>query len=308
MSLNWQSVPGNFDDYLYNFLVPLEAATTQQRWQPTLVNGDITIGIGFDLKAGGKPAQDAVLDELGFDPRTVALDPANPPPSGPALIEFTYISAIRSAIAAGNLPQLNVLMQARAQVASTNVAYAQFLAQPPRTSFAFQNDTEVREVFDTLWPNVYSPYISRHYPSLASDAGFQNSLELVALASLVWNGGPGILGTEKAGLGQAIASGNRAEAWFQIRYQRNPHQDPAVARRRYYESQVFGLFDNPGAPTYAEAVQAYQMLTQHRSTIIPYETIFGADPDGSSGSASVPSAAPSVAPNAVVSFPIDRRP
>jgi hypothetical protein len=89
MSLNWQPVAGNFDDFLYNFLKPLEAATATQRQQPTLVNGNVTIGIGFDLKAGGKPVQDAVLDELGFDPQTVAFATVSPPPSGPALIEFT---------------------------------------------------------------------------------------------------------------------------------------------------------------------------------------------------------------------------
>src|SRR5260370_17731551 len=132
-------------------------------------------------------------------------------------------------------------MLARSQVAATNQAYANFLPQPARTSFAFQNDTEVRAVFDSLWPTVYSTYITQHYPSLAGDAGFQNSLERVALASLVWNGGTGILGSEKTGLGKAIASGNRAEAWFQIRYSTNLHQAPDVARRTSYAPQLFVL-------------------------------------------------------------------
>ena len=35
MSLNWRSVTGNFVDYLYNFLVPLEASTAIKRQQPS---------------------------------------------------------------------------------------------------------------------------------------------------------------------------------------------------------------------------------------------------------------------------------
>lgn len=282
MSLHWQAVPAqDFETYLYNFLVPLEAASAQQRLQTSLVNGDITIGVGFDLKAGGKVVQDAVLDELGFDPATVALGANAAPAGGPALIEFTYIQAIRSAIAAGNVAQLNQLMAGRAQTAATDAAYAAFLPEPPRVTFSFQDDDEVRSVFNTLWENYYSGKILNRYPALglATDAAFQNSRELLAIASIVWNAGPAAFGQ---GLSGAIASGNRALAWFQIRYGTNPGLAPEVARRRYYESQVFGLFDTPNAPTYSEAVQAYQTLTQYRGRIIYYEDTLGADPDGAS--------------------------
>ena len=40
------------------------------------------------------------------------------------------------------------------------------------------------------------------------------------------------------------------------------------------ESQVFGLFQNPAAPTWAETVQAYQMLALHRDAITVYDNTF----------------------------------
>ena len=74
MALNWRTaaIPANdtFVDVLYRFLVPLEAATPQQRHNVLPVpppNGNPTIGIGFDLIAGRKPVQDGVLIGMGFN-------------------------------------------------------------------------------------------------------------------------------------------------------------------------------------------------------------------------------------------------
>lgn len=84
-------------------------------------------------------------------------------------------------------------------------------------------------------------------------------------------------------LSQALLSGNRAEAWFQIRYGSadNGNNGNGVVRRRYVDSQLFGLYADPSAPTETEALQAYQMLTANRSTIMDYELRFGSDPYGS---------------------------
>jgi len=64
-----------------------------------------------------------------------------------------------------------------------------------------------------------------------------NSGAWEALASLFFNGS-NTIGT---GLLTALADNNKAEAWYQIRYQTNSAQDPGVATRRYQESQLFGL-------------------------------------------------------------------
>ena len=54
MTINWHPTSGSlFIDALYNYLQPLEAATLDQRLYPSLVDGNVTIGVGFDLKTAG---------------------------------------------------------------------------------------------------------------------------------------------------------------------------------------------------------------------------------------------------------------
>jgi len=97
-------------------------------------------------------------------------------------------------------------------------------------------------------------------------ADWESCRERVALISLAYNGGPGLLTTK---IGEAIASGNRAEAWFEIRYDLN--KNGSYTNRRYREADVFGLYDNPTAPTLDESKQIYRMFTQHRDVILNYE-------------------------------------
>jgi len=61
MALNWQApTGGNFDDTFYAFLKVMEGNTLA----PVPVNGNPTIGVGFDLVAGEKSVQDSVLEGL----------------------------------------------------------------------------------------------------------------------------------------------------------------------------------------------------------------------------------------------------
>ncbi|MHB8549236.1 MAG: hypothetical protein ACYDAZ_08765, partial [Thermoplasmataceae archaeon] len=103
---------------------------------------------------------------------------------------------------------------------------------------------------------------------------FYNSLHETGPDALI---GPRLL--------SALAAGNRAEAWYEIRYDTNkdslnasaPSDAPGIAKRRYYESQTFGLFSNPVTPSWSDTVQAYQMLTAHRDRILAYDTLYGAE-------------------------------
>jgi len=66
---------------------------------------------------------------------------------------------------------------------------------------------------------------------------------------------------------------NRAEAWYQIRYQSN--SDGKHAPRRIAESNLFSLYDNPGqGVSEAEAKEVLRMYTVHRTEIQAYETKF----------------------------------
>ena len=108
----------------------------------------------------------------------------------------------------------------------------------------------------------------------------RNTNEYVALVSLYYNGKP----KEYDALGQvikhnlvgsklltALKTENRAEAWYEIRY--NSNANGIHANRRYTESDLFGLFENTQT-TEPEAKAIYRMYTAHRETILRYEQDF----------------------------------
>jgi Ca2+-binding RTX toxin-like protein len=91
------------------------------------------------------------------------------------------------------------------------------------------------------------------------------SYERIALLSLHFNL-PSLIGPS---LQSAIRNGNRAEAWFQIRYASNA--DLIQSKRRYAESTLFGLYQNPASVSEDEAESAYRMFQSHRDAIFRYE-------------------------------------
>lgn len=284
----------SFTNLLYNFLIPLEAPTLTERLTLTPVIGaqgqsDLTIGVGFDLRAGGTVVQTKVFEALGFSETVVTLIEAGQPldTSDPNYseekIEYGYLKQLISDIKLGTTAaaaDMNNVMQERYQTYETNAAYQTFVDGTAQSGvsqhslFSFASDAEVYGVFQQLWSQYYEPQILNIFPDLKG-TDFQGSREEEVLADLIWNGGPGLLGP---GLQSAINTGNRAEAWFQIRYLSNASGNTVAAERRYYDAQTFGLFDDPSAPTADEALQAYQMLSAHRSTIIQYELAFGTNP------------------------------
>jgi hypothetical protein len=105
-----------------------------------------------------------------------------------------------------------------------------------------------------------------------------DSRERAALVSLAYANPSTLLGDK---LMSAIASGNRAEAWYEIRYHSNGEGLATVggtATRRFYESELFGLYgegitaSNIGD---SDAKAVFRMYTQHRDAINAYESQFG---------------------------------
>jgi len=126
-----------------------------------------------------------------------------------------------------------------------------------------------------------------------------NSKEYVAVMSMFYNG-EGTVRSTKRLLANAIKNGNRAEAWYEIRYGTNadgwnainndlsPYSGvgAGIAKRRYEESQLFGLYGDSTQPGYdplKEAKDAYRMFTLHRENILKYEAMYGVNPDGTVG-------------------------
>jgi GH24 family phage-related lysozyme (muramidase) len=66
------------------------------------------------------------------------------------------------------------------------------------------------------------------------------SREFLALLSLYYNL-PGLIGP---GLKAALKNRHRPKAWYQIRHNSNGGKDYGIAKRRYYEASLFGLYDD----------------------------------------------------------------
>lgn len=137
------------------------------------------------------------------------------------------------------------------------------------TQFRFGNAGQVRKALDRIAPS---------YDARIDDwiAGIPESREREALFSLCWNG-PSLLGPK---LKAAIEAGDRAEAWYEIRYNSNASGDSGLANRRYVEAETFALFDREGKASFAEALQAGGMLARHHALVLDYEARHDADAAG----------------------------
>lgn len=106
-----------YADELYNFLTTFEAQTPEERQKPQLVNGDITIGVGFDLKAGGTTVQNAVFEKMGFSAKVVGAT-NNSNLTAAEKEDYKYVQLLRQAIEEGGeagKTKLNSVMAARAK-------------------------------------------------------------------------------------------------------------------------------------------------------------------------------------------------
>lgn len=149
-----------------------------------------------------------------------------------------------------------------------------------RSTFAFADGAagkeEMRAVFD-IAVQIYD----EGYPEGSNAYDIQGrvnawlddippSKERVVLVSLSYNGL--INAGTSPSLREAVLSGDRAEAWYEIRYNSNSDEQHTV--RRYDESDKFGLYD-PGSTTLDEAYSIYQTYTMHKDAIFAYEDKYG---------------------------------
>jgi GH24 family phage-related lysozyme (muramidase) len=149
-------------------------------------------------------------------------------------------------------------------------------------NFAYSNvtatsDAQIRQTFDDILPR-YTGTVATFVANVSAANKPASNREYLALLSLAYNG---MLGKNDKGnlispsLQQALIDGDRAEAWFQIRYGSNPDNLPGFAKRRYFESSLFSLYADPSNPSDEEVKQAYRMLQLHRTKIVDYEKRHG---------------------------------
>jgi Ca2+-binding RTX toxin-like protein/GH24 family phage-related lysozyme (muramidase) len=118
-------------------------------------------------------------------------------------------------------------------------------------------------------------------------ASLGESYERVALIDLAFNGGADLIGKK---LTAALWEGDRPEAWFEIRYNSNggSSRGRGIQTRRYYESELFGLYDIPANVSAVAAMQVYRMYTRHRTEILREEGLWGLVPDNTGATVGTP--------------------
>lgn len=241
--LNWNEIesPKTYSAERAELLVLLEGSTLTPYVDSV---GDPTIGIGFNLVYNLAPVLRVIVGKNNWSDTLLARLETE--------IERSY-APDTSATLRTNLDRV---MRSWHENRDSDV---------PAT-FAFENDAQVEKALNELAPD----YDARIDVWLAD---IPPSREREALFSLCWNG-PSLLGPK---LKAAIEGGDRAEAWYEIRYNSNGNGSTGLANRRYVEAETFGLFDTEGKATFAEALRAGQMLARHHETILWYENRY--DPD-----------------------------
>jgi len=133
------------------------------------------------------------------------------------------------------------------------------------SSFAFNDNVQIKDVFDII-SKEYEERVDKWF---GADNGYiPNSIERAVFVSLSYNG---VLAESKK-LREAILSNNRAEAWYEIRYGSNRNHLDGIAKRRYFESEIFKLYDDDLSDK--EAKDVLMMYIKHKSVIDSYESTY----------------------------------
>jgi GH24 family phage-related lysozyme (muramidase) len=246
--LNWNRIESHktYSAGRAELLVLLEGSTLSA-YVDTV--GDPTIGIGFNLVYNLEPVLRVIIGNANWSDTLLARLEVQ--------VEKSYAS--NTSGNAALQANLDRVMKTWHDTKDSDV--------PVR--FEFRNDDAVAKALDKLAPD-YDDHIDDWL------AGIPESREREALFSLCWNG-PSLLGPK---LKAAIETGDRAEAWYEIRYNSNGNGIAGLANRRYVEAESFGLFDKHGKATLAEAIKAGQMLARHHDTVLWYEDRYDADAAG----------------------------
>lgn len=209
-----------------------------------------TIGYGFNLRVDS--VRERILAEFGLTPATQDFDDLD-----------SLIEAVADQVWASDTALRSALDGALADYNLTH--------NPVRASFDV-TEAEADSIFSALHEG-YETGLNNQI------GGVADSYERVALLSLQYNN-PILIGP---GLEGAVAAGDRAEAWYEIRYNSNggTSESSGIAKRRFIESHFFTLYgetnpDGDFRPSETDALNAFRMLTKHEQRISSYETTYAA--------------------------------
>ncbi|MFH0783568.1 MAG: calcium-binding protein, partial [Pseudomonadota bacterium] len=144
------------------------------------------------------------------------------------------------------------LTQAKANLKNADTDLGALLSKTIAPTAFTMNSTQMDSAL-----NVFADEADKAAQSLTRIT--KNSAERAVLASLYYNS-PVMIGQ---GLLNALQIPDpaeaRAEAWYQIRYQSGDQY-----KRRYVESEIFGIYKDPAEVQKADALAVYRVYTKHR--------------------------------------------
>lgn len=124
------------------------------------------------------------------------------------------------------------------------------------------------------------------YEDAANRMRLPYSDERAVVVSITYNRGSGrVLGDAMHPFRAALEQDDRAEAWYQIRYNSwgtSSRDEAGLRKRRGMEAQIFGLYEDPLNVTREEALSVYRMFELHRENIEALERRWGVAFDGRS--------------------------
>jgi len=267
-------------------------------------SGYATIGVGFLVSANAEGILEGIDPDLrtnlglsvdGYDNLVTAIENAT------NNVLFTSDAAAQTAIQ----DAINGVLASAAnyEIPNPEPSFTMQYSSDPATA-----DSQMHATFDLIvdrqggYENQVDQWLNGDPAN--STSAIPDSRERLALLSLAYNG---LIGFEKNAQGipkqysngtyilkspslrQAMLNGDRAEAWYEIRYNSNldgknylksgiapgNNIDKGIAKRRYAESEIFGLFDNADSVGDADAKGAYRAYTRHREYIDKYEAAYG---------------------------------
>jgi Ca2+-binding RTX toxin-like protein len=239
-------------DFRYSLLFQLEGARLEAYRDS---DGIPTIGIGANLRAN----LGAVIAEMGLN-----------------LTQAT-ITQLQAAV--------NLNYDTDAQVQSAINAILAAAPRPPGTPVPAFTLTlpQAQNLFATIAPN-YEQSLNALLPEFgAGNAIGRPSRERAAIFAMAYN----VRDFPRfTALPRAILNGNRAEAWFEIRFNTNSVDNGAgragIAKRQFVLAQVFGLYEvqdnRTDSQRDAEYKSIFTMYTRHAAAILTYENLFRNNP------------------------------
>lgn len=247
----------DFCDKLFSAIKKVEGLSEQPK---DIKDHTVTYGYGYTLLRKGSNDEWEIYKYLNADLATIGITLSNE--------QLDILESIKKS--------LNDVLGGTATHKELITSFRNSLARSPLT------EAEGKTLFLAEWGHQQILLKHQFEGKLGKTDGaalfetLENTREMVAIASLFYNA-QALVGK---GLLTALKDGNRAEAWFEIRYgwaDKELKFNDGWAKRHFYEAEIFGLYDsNDNTSDKDKALEIYAMYTTHRERMLDYETKYGA--------------------------------